>query len=239
MKKISEIISSTVISLFESSEVGIIYNITFDHKTKKCKYVYVLNEETNIIYTLKYSNIIIFGKDCTYIKNISTLELADNLISEFGNSTTPLNKKVYSLDGSYIGTCKDAEIDENGTIANLTLDSMEMSANKILNIGTVIIAGEEKFNTNKYKPNSNIKKIKANNESKVVILDTEPHLQNTSQNKIITDARFLMGRKIIQDILAFNGELIARSGATITKDILNKASNYGKLVEIARYSTNK
>lgn len=238
MKRISEIISSTVISLFESSEVGIIYNVTFDNKSKKCKYTYVLDEERNIMYKLKYLNVVDFGKDCTYIKNIGTMELADNFADE-KNVSTPLNKKVYNLSGEYIGTCKDAEIDDNGNLIQIILDSTELSSDKILNIGSVIIIGDEKFNISKYKPSNNIKITKIKNENKVIILDTPQIENNLPQNKIITDARFLMGRKIIQDILAFNGELIARSGATITKDILNRASNYGKLVEIARYSTNK
>ena len=60
--------------------------------------------------------------------------------------------------------------------------------------------------------------------------------QTPPSNKIITDFRFLIGRYLSQDIVAFNGELIAKKDAVITKDIVNKASSYGKLVEIARYS---
>ena len=59
---------------------------------------------------------------------------------------------------------------------------------------------------------------------------------SNTNNKIITDFRFLIGRILSQDIIAINGELIAKKDAIVTKEIVNKASHFGKLVEIARYS---
>lgn len=238
MNKVSKLISSTIISLFESNEVGIVYNIVFDPKTRKCKYILVLDEENNIIYNLKFTDIVNFGSDCAYIKNMSKMELWSNF-DYSKTATSPLNKKVYDIGGKYVGSCIDAEIDDSGNIENIILESMVVPSSKIINFGSVIIVGDSKVNINKYKPSSNIKTACPKEDKRVKILDNETSESNFPQNKIITDSRFLIGRKIIQDILAFNGELIARSGATITKDILNRASNYGKLVEVARYSTNK
>lgn len=239
MRKISELISSTVISLFESNEVGIIYNIIFDTKTKRCKYILVLDEENNIIYNLKYSSIAKFGKDCTYIKNMGTMELWNNFDLNKNSLLSPLNKKVYNIDGEYMGICIDAEIDNDGNIVNFVLENSSLPIDKIINFGSVIIVGDDKVNINKYKPSVSIKVRSKKEEQRVKILDNKINESHLPQSKIITDSRFLIGRKIMQDILAFNGELIARNGATITKDILSKASNYGKLVEVARYSSNK
>ena len=60
--------------------------------------------------------------------------------------------------------------------------------------------------------------------------------QKNTNNKIITDYRFLINRTITHDILALNGELIAKQNSKVTKEIINKASLYGKLMEVARYS---
>lgn len=238
MKKLSQIISSTVISLFESEEVGIVYDAIFDYKTKKCKYVCILNEESNIIYSLNYQNVVSFGKDCTYIKNSSALELLDNLALECSTKKTPLNQKIYTLEGDYLGTCRDIEIDEDGNLINLILEDFTIGKNKIINIGSVIIVGNENVKIAKFKPTTKIKSNNTPSKDKVVIL-SEPTSQPTQpQNKIITDSRFLLGRKVDKDIIATNGEIIARAGATITKGILACASSYGKLIEVTRHCTN-
>ena len=69
-----------------------------------------------------------------------------------------------------------------------------------------------------------------------MILSDFINSETNTQNKIITDFRFLIGRILSQDVIALNGEMIARKDSIVTKDIVNKASSYGKLVEIARYS---
>ncbi len=245
MKKISEIISSNVISLYEGEELGYVHNIAFDYKTKKCKYLYILNEEENLINVAKFCDIYKIGIDCIYIKNSSLIELENNHERDLSKCKSPLNLKIYDTSGKYLGVCHDIEIDDNNSIISLILDEeKKIDADNIINIGSVIIIGEKKIALSKFKPDKSIKVAKKPSNEKVVILDKEvepiPKAKDiTPQNKIITDSRFLMGRKIIQDIIAFNGEMIARCGTTINKDILNKASLYGKLIEVARFSTNK
>lgn len=245
MKKISEIISSTVISLYEGEELGYAYNIAFDYKTKKCKYLYILNEEENLITVAKFCDIYKIGLDCIYIKNSTLIELKDNHECELNKCKSPLNLKIYDTDGKFLGVCRDIEINENNAINNLILEEdNKIESDNIINIGSVIIVGEKKISLSKFKPDKLIKIAQTHKKEKVVILDKEiepiQHKKdNTSQNKLITDSRFLMGRKISQDIIAFNGEMIARCGTTINKDILNKASLYGKLIEVARFSTIK
>lgn len=245
MKKISEIISSNVISLYEGEELGYAYNIAFDYKTKKCKYLYILNEEENLINIAKFCDIYKIGIDCIYIKNSSLIELENNNECDLTRCKSPLNLKIYDACGKYLGVCHDIEIDDNNSIISLILnEEKKIEADKIINIGSVIIVGDKKISLSKFKPDKLIKIAKTPREEKVAILDKEVEpipkaKDSTPQNKIITDSRFLMGRKIIQDVIAFNGEMIARCGTTINKDILNKASLYGKLIEIARFSTNK
>lgn len=239
MKKISQLISTSVISLFESNEIGIVYNLIFDYKTKKCKYICILNEENNMMYTLKYQDVVSFGNDCVCIKNIGTIEPVDNLAPKLNPLASPLNKKVFTVDGDYLGDCRDIEIDDNGNILNLILENKKIEKSQIANIGSVIIASESYIKISKFRPDVKIKKVTNEESPKVTILSTPPIPSTTNPSKLITDSRFLIGRKILQDIFAQNGEVIARNGGTITKAILTKASSYGKLLEVARFSTNK
>lgn len=54
--------------------------------------------------------------------------------------------------------------------------------------------------------------------------------------RIISDYHFLLGRKVEQNIFSYNGDLIIRQGEVVTFETVEKAMNYGKLVELAVHS---
>ncbi len=54
--------------------------------------------------------------------------------------------------------------------------------------------------------------------------------------RIISDYHFLLGRKVEQNIFSYNGDLIIRSGEVVTFETVEKAMNFGKLVELAVHS---
>ncbi len=165
------------------------------------------------------------------------MDLESNCDKEIEENTNPINLKVYNLNCEYIGTSHDIIIDKDYKIDKIILNNGKViNRDEIFNIGkTTIIVGND-VSIQKFKPVT--KNIKIQNvEKKVMILSSLiKNEQTPPSNKIITDFRFLIGRYLSQDIVAFNGELISKKDAVITKDIVNKASSYGKLVEIARYS---
>lgn len=236
MYKISDIISTPVISLYEGEHIGIIYNIMFDYRQKKCSFACILNENDNIPRLIKFKDIFKIGNDCIFIKNLTCLDLETNCEKEMEENTNPINLKVYNLSCEYVGTSHDIIVDDNFRISQIVLNNGKIiERNDILNIGkSTIIIGND-VSIQKFKPV--VKSIKIQNTpKKVMILSDFIKNEATPQNKIITDFRFLIGRILSQDVIALNGEMIARKDSIVTKDIVNKASSYGKLVEIARYS---
>lgn len=241
MNKISNIISMPVISLYEGKYIGIVYNISFDYKQKKCKYVCILNEQDNIIQVIKCSDIYTIGKDSIVIKNTSCLELKENCDKHFEENNNPINYRAYNIAGNLIGTIVDIVIDNLYNIINIILDNGEsINSEKIINIGNLFLISDEKIRITKFKPvDKPCKNIKVDNDNKVMILNISKPNTSSRTNKIITDFRFLVGRILSKDIIALNGELIAKNGTVVTKDIVSLASQYGKLVEVARYSDKK
>lgn len=258
MNKISELISLPVITIYESKQLGLISNILFDYKQKKCKYAVILNDDDNIKNIIKITDIFKIGKECVFLKNKTQIQLETNCLKELESLQNPINLPCYNLDGEYIGTCTDIIINDNFYIEELTLSSgKQIKAEIIFNIGEILLINNKKISINQFKPRLTIEKNNitknTNNEQNVIILENisnEEKLDNkidilqtskieTQNTKIITDYRFLIGRILNKDIIAFNGEILAKQGSTINKDIVNKASNYGKLVEIARYSVRK
>ncbi len=236
MYKISDIISTPVISLYEGEHIGIIYNIMFDYRQKKCNFACILNENDNIPRLIKFKDIFKIGNDCIFIKNLTCLDLETNCEKEMEENTNPINLKVYNLSCEFLGTSHDIIVDDNFRISQIVLNNGKIiERNDILNIGkSTIIVGSD-VSIQKFKPI--VKSIKIQNSpKKVMILSDFINSETNTQNKIITDFRFLIGRILSQDVIALNGEMIARKDSIVTKDIVNKASSYGKLVEIARYS---
>ena len=236
MYKISDIISTPVISLYEGEHIGIIYNIMFDYRQKKCNFACILNENDNIPRLIKFKDIFKIGNDCIFIKNLTCLDLETNCEKEMEENTNPINLKVYNLSCEFLGTSHDIIVDDNFRISQIVLNNGKIiERNDILNIGkSTIIVGSD-VSIQKFKPVVKSLKIQ-NSPKKVMILSDFINSETNTQNKIITDFRFLIGRILSQDVIALNGEMIARKDSIVTKDIVNKASSYGKLVEIARYS---
>ena len=236
MYKISDIISTPVISLYEGEHIGIIYNIMFDYRQKKCNFACILNENDNIPRLIKFKDIFKIGNYFIFIKNLTCLDLETNCEKEMEENTNPINLKVYNLSCEFLGTSHDIIVDDNFRISQIVLNNGKIiERNDILNIGkSTIIVGSD-VSIQKFKPV--VKSIKIQNSpKKVMILSDFINSETNTQNKIITDFRFLIGRILSQDVIALNGEMIARKDSIVTKDIVNKASSYGKLVEIARYS---
>ena len=242
MYKISEIISSPIITLYEGDNQGIIYNILFDTKLKIGKMICVLNENENIHKTLLVSNIYKIGKDCIFIKNSNLLDLkcCNDMIMH--NLSTLINLHVYDFDGNLLGTCSDVIINHKLKIESIELNSGKIiNVKNIINIGKkIILVNDSKISITRFKPLLQIG-VHKQQENKVIILsdknNTKINNNINNANKLITDSNFLIGRTIEKDIVAINGEIIAKKGTKITNEILKTASLYGKVIEIARYST--
>lgn len=259
MYKISELISLPIISIYESKQLGIISNILFDYKLKKCKYAVVTDDNDCILNVIKITDIFKIGKECVFIKNKTKIQLESNCTKELENLQNPINLHTYNLDGEHLGICTDIIINDKFNIEELIINAgKQISIERVFNIGEIILINNDKLSINQFKPKPKFEKLDiikiTNNDQKVVILENNPQEQDNTKKsiistlskdienqntKIITDFRFLIGRVLNKDIIAFNGEILAKQGTTINKEIVNKASNYGKLVEIARYSIKK
>ncbi|MBE5758289.1 MAG: hypothetical protein E7345_05165 [Clostridiales bacterium] len=239
MNKISDIISMPIISMYEGEYLGIAYNLLFDLKNKKCKYIEILNDTDNLPKIIKYSDIYKIGKECIFIKNTECVELKSNLDYELENLASPINISTYNLDGEKVGTSLDVVLN-NQTIEEIILNNTKVvKNNEIVNIGkNIILINKNSINLSKFKPKTKINKQPKTDTPVMILSNTTPSINKDTENytKIITDYRFLIGRILQKDIFAINGEIIAKNGSIITKDIVNKASSYGKLIEVTRYS---
>lgn len=237
MPKISEIISLYVLSIYESEHIGCVYNIEFNDKTNKFDSIYILDKDENNMFKVATKNILATGKDAIIIKNSSILELS---IADCTQRNNLIGRLVFGLDGKKIGKVYDCIIDKNYKLTCLEIENgILIPMEKVIHIGDIIFVGEQKLNINKYKPSriTISRKIQTDEKEVFILKDDSPSYP--LPQKLITDYRFIIGRKVTDNVNALNGELIARCGQTITKETISKASTYGKLIELARNSTKK
>lgn len=247
MYKVSDIISMPVISIYESELQGIVYNLMLDFKQKKCKYLCVLNENDEIQKVLNIKDIFKIGDECIFIKNNNSLELECTypLKSHYFN---PLNLQVFNMKGQQLGHCSNILLDDKLNIVSIILNNnVEITIKKVVNIGkSIILVNDSIVNISRFKPAkttyayNNLK----DKDNRVTILTNQKitsrqHLPDLNSNKVITNGSFLLDRTITKDVIATNGEIIAKCGTKLSKEIIYRASSYGKLIELARFSQKK
>ena len=123
MLKVSEIISTPVISLYEGECEGYIHNILFNTKSKKCTFFCISDNNDNIKKVINIKNIHSISKECAFVKNSSCLELENNFDSKLSENVPIINLNTYNLNGKYLGRSIDVAINSKNDIEAIYLNN--------------------------------------------------------------------------------------------------------------------
>lgn len=232
---LSELLQKPILSLYEGELLGNITKVFFDKTHKKIKNFEILNDE-EICYGLEPKHIYTIGKHAITIKN------KQHLVLSFSENNyefvLPINVKVYSLQGEYLGVVSDYSITDKYQIENLVLDNQQLiSVNEIAscsNNSIVVYYSQEHVNIKSFRYQI---KNKTNSNSKVKVL---PKLF-ASFNKIATTQsskkeNFIVGRICTKDIVDNQQNIIIKQNSTITDQTIALASSKNKLQDLMKYS---
>lgn len=232
---LSELLQKPLLCLYEGELLGNINKVFFDKNKKKITSFEILNEE-ELTYCLNPKHIYTIGKHAITIKNKQHLELLLNNDNSY--TLLPINAKVYSLQGEYLGIAKDYSLNEKYVLENLILDNQQLiNINDIASCSSnsvVVYYMQEHVNINSFRYRI---QNKNNQNSKVKVL---PKLFS-SFNKIApnpTNKRenFIVGRICTKDIYDNQQNIIIKQNSTITEQTLALASSKNKLQELMKYS---
>lgn len=236
---LSELLQKPLLCLYEGELLGNIHKVFFDKSKKKIKSFEILNEE-EISYHLYPKFIYSLGKHAITIKNKQNLILS---LNEDGLTLTPLplDVKVYSLQGEFLGIVKDYSLNDKYVIENLVLDNQQIinisdmascSANSI-----IVYYSQDHININSFRYKI---QNKSNQNSKVKVL---PKLFSSfnkiSPNPSNKKENFIVGRICTKDIVDNQQNIIIKQNSTITEQTLALASSKNKLQELMKYSKSK
>ena len=106
--KVSEIISKKVYSIYEGNEVGYVLNFSLDEKISKLEYLLIstLYEENEFV--LKVEDISAISDKAVFIKSSNDLSFESN-----AEPNNPIGKKIFSINGEFLGNVIDVEINKN------------------------------------------------------------------------------------------------------------------------------
>lgn len=233
---LSELLQKPILSLYEGELLGNIDKVFFDKSKRKITALEILNEE-GLSYCLHPKHIYTLGKNAITIKNKQNLTLSLNEDTSTKN-ILPMNVKVYSLQGEYLGVVQDYSLNEKFDLENIILDNQ-----KLIPISEIASCSSTSMVVYYYDEHINIKAFRykiqhkqaENNKVKVL-----PKLF-TSFNKIATSQKtnFIVGRICTKDILDNQRNVIIKQNSTITEQTIALASGKNKLQELIKYSKEK
>lgn len=233
---LSELLKNPILSLYEGEILGNINRVYLGKSKNKIACFEVVDEE-DLSYCLYPKFIYTIGKHATTIKNKQNLILSLNFIDS-NCSLLPIDVKVYSLQGEYLGIIKDYIINDKFELQTLILDNQnQINFSEIASIGSnsiVVYYNQKHINISSFRYRI---KPKSNTETKVKVL---PKIF-ASFNKITASSsdkkeNFLVGRICTKDILDNQQNIIIKQNSTITNQTLAIASNKNKLHDLIKYS---
>ncbi len=234
MSKVSNIISSYVVSVYNGQIEGIVNNILFNNK-KQAKYL-VISQNDEQFLVLETKDIYKTGEGAVIVKNSDVLSLMESSELKMKECFSPINSIVVSIDGNYIGHVSDIELDNKYNIKNFIVDGQVFDLNKVINISEsaiIINTLDTKTSLSKFKSKT---KIVMGNERIANQTVSVMSNQTILPNRTMLNYNFLIGRKVSKDILNFNGEIIIKENQTVNSKVLDIARINGKLRELIKVS---
>lgn len=221
MNKISTEISKKVVSLSSGNIVGYVIDVLFDERIKLIKGYLVADEESEEIFFLSYENVISQSDECFIINEEKDLEV---YISSLFNN--PIGKIVYDEKGLNLGRVRDVYFDKN-LVKKIQTTKCEFPIQYLQKAGNdCVIYGRAKVKKKKQvlfevKPHS----------PKVCVQDGGILTQTESKEfpvKLLAKTDHLIGKRLTQDLLGLNCELIAKKDEIVTKNIVQKAKQHNR-----------
>ncbi len=229
----NEFLSLSVLSLYEGELIGKVDKLYFDKKLKRLISLELIGEN-DTRYILPSKNIYRVGKNAITVKNNQAVSLK---VEETDLLSAPINSKVYSINGEYLGIVKEISMNEKFLCEKLSLENTTLPISLLATCGknTVIFYDNtEKINLNKFKTKISPKIFK-NEEVQTAEIQPSPNVVPVETPKNVQNTDFLLGRICTKDIFNFNNELLIKSHATITKKNLKEIKKYGKIRELMLY----
>lgn len=237
MWKVSNIISSFVVSIYNGQVEGVVNNILFNEK-RQAKYL-IISQNDEQFWVLDTKDIYKLGEGAVIIKNSNMLNMITNKELEIKQCFSLINSIIVNINGNFLGYVNDIELDQKFNIKNFnSKDGKQVFLNQILNLSEsaiIICPDTAKLpKLSRFKSKTKIETPTEETQSKTVNI-----LENNTTilpNRTVANYNFLVGRKVSKNIANFNGEIIIKENQIINSKVLDIARANGKIRELIKFS---
>lgn len=244
-----DLLSLSVLSLYEGELIGVVDKLYFDKKLKKLISLEILNAD-GVKLILNAKNIYHIGKNAITVKNNQAISIK---VEDIDLYPCPIGAKVFSIKGEFLGVVKEINLNDKYLTEKMSLDNnLSLDLKDIASCGknTVIFYdNKEKIKISKFTPNKTPKtyknhtvqtaKVMPIEDNKIAEKENEkPKTIQPIENEIKPNsnpADFLIGRVCKKDIFNFNNELLIKAHSIVNKKNLKEINRYGKLRELMLY----
>ncbi|MCL2539968.1 MAG: hypothetical protein FWE53_00840 [Firmicutes bacterium] len=176
MPKLTDIIGSRVISVYNGKYEGYVTAAAADAGYKKITALRIADEETETIKRLLVRDIFSLNTGIILIRNTSKIIVEAGTESELPASL--INKTVLDLDGKTLGLVKDVNLNENYSALSISTETEAVELDKVISFGEnflLINNTDKKISAGRFKPDG----IKVNNaqeakpDNRVVSIETK------------------------------------------------------------------
>jgi sporulation protein YlmC with PRC-barrel domain len=237
MKTFCEINQKPVVSLKDFCIIGKVTDCLID--LEKAKITYYLCNKDDSEFLLGIDQVL-SEKDVMTV--LDRVECKDPLDIDFTLYKTVMFKEVYQTDGTAVGKVSDLRFDRGGNLCEIVAGETSIKPYSVLGVDEIVLVKSPQKRKYKKRPVSITALAAA--DRPVSVLDGahnnsvgaeeelfEPSVQ-TAPTRIIADYNFLLGRIIQEDLLTYSGQLIALKNTRISVEIVEKARQNGKLLEL-------
>jgi sporulation protein YlmC with PRC-barrel domain len=239
MKTFCEINQKPVVSLKDFCIIGKVTDCLID--LEKAKITYYLCNKDDSEFLLGIDQVL-SEKDVMTV--LDRVECKDPLDIDFTLYKTVMFKDVYQTDGTAVGKVSDLRFDRGGNLCEIVAGETSIKPYSVLGVDEIVLVKSPQKRKYKKRPASITALATAdrpvsvldNSQNNLIDVDVKdamigPSVQ-TAPTRIIADYNFLLGRIIQEDLLTYSGQLIALKNTRISVEIVEKARQNGKLLEL-------
>ena len=245
MRKITDTLSKEIVSVCEGEIAGIVTNVYADKKLVRVRGYKVSSEDRDEGRMLPLRRLIGEGD--------AMIVLETALLEEKTPDECPLGAKVFDTTGAFHGVLRDLCFDEvTGKVISLVADEKEIAPERVIRFGknAVVLRApchEKKIfrkRTKKAERKAPIIREQTvplafspllTEESAASLSEESPIKEESTESTTeifpLHDYAFLLGRTLLKRI-GEGADVVAHEGETVTAEIILKAREKGKLVEL-------
>ena len=235
MRKITDTLSKEIVAVCEGEIAGIVTNAYADKRLARVRGYKLSSEDRDEGRMIPLRRLLGEG-DALVVKDIAVAE-------ETSLAESPIGAKVFDTAGLFLGVLRDLRFDEgSGVIHSLIADEKELSPDRVVSFGksAVILRApchdgklfRKKASRGRARPKNAEQPslpVEFTEEVRETLL-SEP-VQNTDSTVLYPDYAFLLGRTVLKRI-GSERDVIARENEVVTAEVIEKARERGKLVEL-------